>query len=297
MRPAAAIVTNVEADHLENHGDLEGIHRAFEQFVDRIDRDGLLVASAEDPGARRVADYARISGLRVRTYGETEDADVRIDHVVERPDGVDFTVSGGGIPATQLRVATLVGRHMAHNAAAAFVLAVELGVDVEAAVRAWRGFQGVHRRFELRGSANGVWVYDDYAHHPTEVAAQLTAARAVVPPGGRLIAVFQPGTYSRTQTFAHEFAEAMSVADIAVVMEIFPGREEPIPGVTGALIADRITGAQVIYERHYSDVPRRIAEVAAPGDVVVTMGIGDVYLLCPEIIAAVGARAEAPHER
>jgi UDP-N-acetylmuramate--alanine ligase len=297
LRPAAAIVTNVEADHLENHGDLEGIHRAFEQFVDRIDRDGLLVASADDPGARRVAHYARISGLRVRTYGESADADVRIDHVVERGDGVDFAVSGRALPPTRLRVATLVGRHMAHNAAAALALAVEFGVDVDVAVRAWRGFQGVHRRFELQGSANGVRVYDDYAHHPTEVAAQLTAARAVVLPGGRLIAVFQPGTYSRTQTFARDFAEAMSVADIAVVMEIFPAREEPIPGVTGALIADRITGAEVIYEPHYADVPRRIAQIGAAGDVVVTMGIGDVYLLCPEIIAALAARAEAPDER
>ncbi len=157
-------------------------------------------------------------------------------------------------------------------------------------LRAWRSFQGVHRRFELHGEALGVRVYDDYAHHPTEVAAALTAAR-VVAGDGRLIAVFQPGTYSRTQTFADEFAEAMAIADIAVVLDIFPAREEPIPGVTGALIAERIPlpSEQVIYEERFGAVPKRIAEVARPGDLVLTMGIGTVYLLCPEILAEIAA--------
>jgi UDP-N-acetylmuramate--alanine ligase len=136
-------------------------------------------------------------------------------------------------------------------------------------------------------------VYDDYAHHPTEVAAVLTAARAVVGEG-RLIAVFQPGTYSRTQTFATEFADAMSIADIAVVMDIFPAREEPIPGVSGALIAEQIplTGERVIYEPSFSAVPRRLADIAEPGDVILTMGIGNVYLLCPEILAEIAEVAE-----
>ena len=133
-------------------------------------------------------------------------------------------------------------------------------------LRAWQSFQGVHRRFELHGEARGVRVYDDYAHHPTEVAAALTAAR-VAAGDGRLIAVFQPGTYSRTQTFADEFAEAMAIADIAVVLDIFPAREEPIPGVTGALIAERIPlpPERVIYEDRFGAVPKRIAEVARPG--------------------------------
>ena len=293
--PVAAIVTNVEADHLENHGDLEGIHRAFEQFVDRIDAGGLLVASADDAGARRVSDYARARGRRVLTYGESADADVRVADIVEQPGGVEFTVSTGRIGRVPVRVGSLVGRHMAHNAAAALALAAELGLDVAAVVRAWGGFQGVHRRFELRGTADGVRVYDDYAHHPTEVAAELRAARAVVPAGGRLIGVFQPGTYSRTQTFATQFAEAMSVADIAVVMDIFPAREEPIPGVTGALIAEQITlpAQHVVYEPSYAALPGRVAQLAGPGDVVVTMGIGDVYLLCPEILAAVAAAASS----
>ena len=149
-----------------------------------------------------------------------------------------------GIGARHVRVGSLVGRHMALNATAALAMAAELGLDVDTVVGAWANFGGVHRRFESHGVGGGVRVYDDYAHHPTEVAASLVAAKAVVGGRGRLIAVFQPGTYSRTQTFAHEFAEAMAIADIAVVMDIFPAREEPIPGVTGATISDLIAAAR-----------------------------------------------------
>ncbi len=260
MHPWAAVVTNVEADHLENHGDLEGIHRAFELFVERIDPDGLLLACADDAGSRRVAEYARSIGRRVRTYGEAADAYLRVSDIIEHPDGVEFQVTGLGLSAQPVRIGALIGRHMALNASAALALAIELGLDVATVLGAWQRFQGVHRRFELRGEAAGVRVYDDYAHHPTEVAAQVRAARAAAT-DGRVIAVFQPGTYSRTQTFATEFAEAMALADIAVVMDIFPAREEPIPGVTGALIAERIAlpPERVIYEPSYSAVPARIA--------------------------------------
>jgi UDP-N-acetylmuramate--alanine ligase len=177
---------------------------------------------------------------------------------------------------------------MALNACAALALCSEAGLDLDTVLDTWRDFRGVHRRFEYRGTARGVRVYDDYAHHPTEVAAQLSAARSVVGEG-RLIAVFQPGTYSRTQTFAKEFANAMAVADIAVVMDIFPAREEPIPGVSGALIAEQVPlpPQRVIYEPSFGAVPRRIAEVARPRDLVLTMGIGNVYLLCPEIVAEI----------
>ena len=288
LHPAMALITNIEADHLENHGDLEGIFRAFEQFVDRIDHNGMLLACADDPGARRIADYARASGRRVRTYGTSDGADIRVSDITEHPDGVEFTTHGAGPSRLRVRVGARIGRHMALNAAAALGLAVELGLDRDVVLDAWREFRGVHRRFEYHGSANGVSVYDDYAHHPTEVAAQLSAARTVAG-AGRLIGVFQPGTYSRTQTFATEFANALGIADIAVVTDIFPAREEPIPGVSGALIADQVPlpRANVIYEPSFSATPRRIAQVAAPGDVILTMGIGNVYLLCPEILAEI----------
>ena len=290
-RPSAAIVTNVEADHLENHGDLEGIFRAFEMFVDRVDPAGLLLTCADDAGATRVAAYARNLGRRVLTYGEDASADVRVDDVRALPDAVEFSVSGPGAIGTRaVRVGSLVGRHMALNAAAALAMSAELGLDVDAVVRAWAGFGGVHRRFEPHGEGGGVRVFDDYAHHPTEIAASLAAARAAAG-SGRLIAVFQPGTYSRTQTFAHEFAAALAKADIAVLMDVFPAREEPIPGVTGATISDLVDlpPGHVIYEPSYGETPARIAEIARPGDLVLTMGIGNVYLLCDHIRDACAA--------
>ncbi len=283
-RPVMAVVTNVEADHLENYGNLEKIFSAFEQFVDRIDTRGLLLACADDAGARRIAAYARGHGRRVLTYGEAEDADLRVEDVRTLPSGVQFTLGGEQMERRTVHVSALIGRHMALNATAALALAGELGLDLDVVTRSWAQFAGVHRRFESHGEGGGVRVYDDYAHHPTEIAASLTAAR-IAAGNGRLIAVFQPGTYSRTQTFKHEFAQAMEIADVAVVMDIFPAREEPIPGVTGATISELIDlpPERVIYEPRYEQVPARIAEVARPGDLVLTMGIGNVYLLCDDI--------------
>ena len=291
-RPSAALITNVEADHLENHGDLEGIFRAFEMFVDRIDDDGLLLACIDDDGARRIADYARATGRAVRTYGRTADADVRVSEILTMPDAVEFTVGGLGDGPRRVRVGSLIGAHMALNATAALALAEHLDLDLDVAARSWAQFGGVHRRFESHGEGGGVRVFDDYAHHPTEIAASLTAAKEALAGTGRLIAVFQPGTYSRTQTFAREFADAMALADIAVVMDIFPAREEPIPGVTGATISQLIDlpSAQVVYEARYEAIPNRVATLAQPGDLVLTMGIGNVYLLCDEIRDACAAQ-------
>jgi UDP-N-acetylmuramate--alanine ligase len=292
LRPELAVVTNVEADHLENHGDLEGVFRAFELFVDRIEPGGLLVACADDPGAVRIADYARGHGLRVLTYGIAAEADVVVSDIAEHADSVEFTVASATISRRRLRVGSLIGAHMALNASAAFALTRELGLDADLVEQAWRGFGGVHRRFEFHGEVAGVRVYDDYAHHPTEVRAELIAARSALSGPGRLIAIFQPGTYSRTQTFASEFGEAMAQADIAVVMDIFPAREEPIPGVSGALIAERIPlpRDRVIYEPSWGATAARVAAVARAGDVVVTMGIGDVHLVCDEILTELAQR-------
>jgi UDP-N-acetylmuramate--alanine ligase len=329
-QPIAAVITNVEADHLENHGDLEGIFRAFEQFVDRvgerqhsvdrvgerqqfvdrvgeqqhsvdrvgerqhsvdrIEAGGLVLACIDDPGARRIAQYARTHGHRVLTYGESAQADVMVSDIVTLPTGVAFTAKGEALGGRRVIVGSLIGRHMALNATAALMMAVEVGLDLDTVLESFANFGGVHRRMEYHGEGGEVRVFDDYAHHPTEVAAQLTAAKAVAAPG-RLIAVFQPGTYSRTQTFAREFADAMQLADIAVVMDIFPAREEPIPGVTGATISDLIDlpPERVIYEASYNAVPERVAAVARAGDLVLTMGIGNVYLLCDEIRAACAA--------
>jgi UDP-N-acetylmuramate--alanine ligase len=292
--PSAAVVTNVEADHLENHGDLEGIFRAFELFVDRVDHNGLLLCCADDDGAQRVAAYARSSGRRVLTYGTSAEADIVVSGIVPAQDGVQFEVTGIGDTTRHVRVGALIGQHMALNATAALVMAAELDLDVDTVISSWGSFGGVHRRFESHGVGGGVRIFDDYAHHPTEIAASLEAAKSAAAPG-RLIAVFQPGTYSRTQTFAREFADAMALADVAVVMDIFPAREEPIPGVTGATISDLIPlpPERVVYEPRYAAVPDVIAGLAHSGDLVITMGIGNVYLLCDDMREACERRASA----
>jgi len=297
LAPDIAVITNVEADHLENHGDLAGVFRAFEQFVDRIEPAGLLIACADDDGARRLAQYGRARGLRVRSYGTAADAEVTVSGVQARADGVRFTVTGLPGADGEYTIGSLVGEHMALNATAALLVLAEMGADPALTAATWRGFGGVDRRFQLRGAAAGVRVYDDYAHHPTEVRVQLRAAQALLQAEAdqagrakaRLIAVFQPGTFSRTQTFAVEFGQALAAADVAVVMDIFPAREEPIPGVTGELIAQQVPlpAADVVYEPDWPSVPGRVAAVAGPGDLVLTMGIGDVHLLCPQIVTAI----------
>ncbi len=297
LAPDIAVVTNVEADHLENHGDLQGVFAAFEQFVDRIEPTGTLIVCADDEGAARIGDYGRARGLRVRTYGARQNADVTVSDIRAADDAVGFTVTGLAGGTRTITVGSLVGEHMALNATAALLVLTEIGADLDATAAAWLGFGGVDRRFELRGVADGVRVYDDYAHHPTEVRAQLDAAQAVLRSDAerldrskaKLIAVFQPGTYSRTQTFAIEFGQALAAADVVVVMDIFPAREEPIPGVTGELIAEQVplTADRIVYEVDWAAVPARVAAVAEPGDLVLTMGIGDVHLLCPLILQAI----------
>jgi len=299
LRPDLAVVTNVEADHLENHGDLAGVFRAFEQFVDRTAPDGVLIVCTDDPGAVRIGEYARALGRRVRGYGTGAAAEVRVHDVTAGEHGVRFTVTGLAERPLEFSVDSLVGEHMALNATAALLVLAELGAQPAAAATAWRTFAGVDRRFQLRGTAAGVRVYDDYAHHPTEIRAQLTAAAALLDAEAartgrraKLIAVFQPGTYSRTQTFVIEFGQALAVADIAVLLDIFPAREKPIPGVTGELIAEQVPlpADRVRYQPDWHAVAALVAGLAGDGDLVLTMGIGDVHLQAPLILAELAGR-------
>ena len=292
LRPGIAVITNAEADHLENYGTDEAMFAAYELFADRIESGGVLVYCADDPGARRIAEHARAAGIRVRGYGESTAAEVRVTDILEGPDSVRFSVIGTGETLT-LTVRGLIGRHMALNAAAALIVLAELAVPPAAAEAAWAAFAGIARRFQLRGTAGGVRVYDDYAHHPTEVRAQLDAARAVADStGGRLVAVFQPGRYSRTQILADDFARALALADVAVVLDVFAADENPIPGVTGELVSSRIPlpAAQIRYVPDRSATPRVVAALVRPGDVVLTMGIGNVHQLCQPILDEITAR-------
>ena len=280
---AVALVTNVDADHLDHYGDHDAFDAAFVTFAERASE--LVVISSDDPGAVRVT--AALNHHRVVTFGESATADVRVHSIVA--DGpVALTVSWQGADySTRLKVP---GHHNALNAAGAFAVLVGLGLDPSAVLEAIATFAGTERRFELHGVVRGVSVYDDYAHHPTEVAAALSAARTVVG-GGRIIAVHQPHLYSRTQAMAAEFAHTYEqLADHTIVLDVFGAREDPIPGVTGALVSERFDDpAHVDYLPDWQQAADRAAAIARDGDLIMTLSCGDVYRIVPQVLAALGA--------
>jgi UDP-N-acetylmuramate--alanine ligase len=282
--PTVAVVTNVEADHLDHYGSPEAYVAAFDEFLGRIVPGGVLVTCLDDPGAAALADRARERGIRVRGYGRTTAADARL--VDFRPDGTGARVALSYRGHEHLLRLAVPGEHMALNALGALLAGVELGADADGLLAGLAAFDGVRRRFEFRGRAAGVAVYDDYAHHPSKVAAQLRAARQVVDGRGRVVVAFQPHLYSRTRQFAAEFGEALGIADEVVVLDVYGAREDPQPGVSGALIADAVPlpPDRVRFVPRWEDVPSVVAGVAAAGDLVITMGAGDVTVLAPEIL-------------
>jgi UDP-N-acetylmuramate--alanine ligase len=294
LAPDAAVVTSVEADHLDNYGTLAAIEQAFAAFAGRITAGGLLVACADDAGARALTAMvpATVTAL---TYGTAADASYRVTDIQPRGMRTEFTVTGApgtmlaGAGPVQLEIA-VPGRHNALNATAAFALTVQLGVSVADAVAGLEAYRGARRRMELKGEADGVQVIDSYAHHPTELAADLAAARDVAA-GGRVIAIFQPHLFSRTRIFAAEFGAALGHADEALVLDVYAAREDPEPGVTGKLISDAVPGGGAMFVPDRAAVPGAVAGLAKPGDLVLTMGAGDVTALGPLIVAALRDRA------
>lgn len=283
--PYLAIVTNVEADHLDNYGGFEKVKENFAAFVDRIEPGGILVAGIDDPVARDLAVAAAARGVTVRTYGEAADADLRVTGFTPRGLGSSFEIDGLG--RVEL---TVPGRHNALNATAAVAAALALGNDFTAVRDGLAMFGGAMRRLELKGDVAGVQVFDSYAHHPTELTADLEATRDYAGERGRIVAVFQPHLYSRTRFFAAEFGMALGLADVAVVLDVYGAREDPEPGVTGQLIADAVPAgtAQVVYEPDLGAVPARVASLTRPGDIVITLGAGDVTKLGPLILERLG---------
>jgi UDP-N-acetylmuramate--alanine ligase len=285
---AVALVTNVDPDHLDHYGSLEAFEAAFVEFSSKAT--DLVVISSDDVGAVRVTETITASmteadaAARVITFGEHPDSIVRV-HSITTTGPVSFSVAwqGQDYRAT-LRVP---GKHNAINAAGAFAVLVGLGFDPAASLDAIAGFGGTQRRFELHGTVGGISVYDDYAHHPTEVAAALAAARTVVGEG-RIIAVHQPHLYSRTRLFAQEFAETLeNFADQTIVLEVYGAREDPEPGVTGALVSERFRDpSHVAYVPDWQDAADYLAGIARAGDFVVTLGCGDVNRIVPQLLAA-----------
>jgi UDP-N-acetylmuramate--alanine ligase len=288
--PQVAVVTNVEADHLDHYGSATAYVAAFETFLDRIVPGGALVTCADDPGAAALAATADGRGLRVLRYGRTADCDARLTDF--RPDGSGARIALRHLGVEHLLRLAVPGEHMALNALGAFLAGVELGAEVDPVLAGLAAFDGVRRRFEFRGRAGGVAVYDDYAHHPSKVAAQLRAARDVLAGRGRLVVAFQPHLYSRTREFAGAFGAALGLADEVVVLQVYGAREDPEPGVSGALVADAVTlpADRVHYVPRWAEVPAVVAGVARSGDLVITMGAGDVTRLGPVILARLAGR-------
>jgi UDP-N-acetylmuramate--alanine ligase len=288
LSPDVAIVTNVEADHLDNYGSLAEIEAAFATFGSNVS--SLVLTCADDPGAEAVA--AGLDPQRVRRYGESVRADYRLGDVHAQGLAVSFAVAADRSPFGEIFAQMTVhvpGRHNALNATAAFAAAVELGFAPPRVTAALARYQGARRRLELKGEADGVRVVDSYAHHPTELSADLRAARDLAH-DGRVIAIFQPHLYSRTRIFAGEFGAALGLADQAVVLDVYAAREDPEPGVTGRLVADAVPGGQALFLPDWTQVAPLIARLAEPGDVVLTMGAGDVTALGPQLLEAIGRR-------
>jgi UDP-N-acetylmuramate--alanine ligase len=290
-RPQIAVVTNVEPDHLDYYGTAEAVYASFDRFTALLPADGVLVACADDAGARALARRTLERGnTRVILYGTGEDARIRLHD--DGPGQVSLSTPAGRF-TVELQVP---GRHNALNAAAAFAVALELGVDPHAAAGALAHFSGASRRFESKGGGRGVRVYDDYAHHPTEVRAALSAARAVAGEH-RVHVLFQPHLFSRTREFARQFAEALNAADTALVLDIYAAREDPVPGVSSQLIADHLgSGGRLVGPDR--EAVQAVLAAAEPGDIVLTAGAGDVTGYGPLIVEALNTEspnADAPN--
>lgn len=287
---AVALITNVDPEHLDFYGSREAFMQAFVDFA-RGAREQVVI-SADDPGALEVLAALRSddSAVAIRTFGEAAEADVRLVDVDDSgPVRFGVEIAGERFDA-QLSV---FGRHNAINAVGALAVLTALGYDAAASLAAISEFGGTKRRFEFHAEVAGVRVYDDYAHHPTEVAALLDSARAVVGEG-RLIAIHQPHLYSRTSTFHREFAQVLEHgADHTVVLSVDGAREDPVPGVTGELVSNDFEDAsRVAYVDDWQRAAEYLAAYAQPGDVMVTMSCGTVYQIIPQVVSALRDRFE-----
>lgn len=291
---SVALITNVDPEHLDFYGSREAFMQAFVDFARGASE--LVVISADDPGAREVLEALRNEDgaplPAIRTFGEDEGADVRILEI-DDSGPVRFAVEVDG--ARHEAQLSVFGRHNAINAVGALAVMTGLGLDAAASLEAVSGFGGTKRRFEFHAEIGGVRVYDDYAHHPTEVAALLDSARAVVG-DGRLIAIHQPHLYSRTSLFHREFAEVLEQgADHTVVLSVDGAREDPVEGVTGELVSnDFADPSKVAYIDDWQRAADYLADLARPGDVMITMSCGTVYQIIPQVVEALRGRFERP---
>jgi UDP-N-acetylmuramate--alanine ligase len=290
LSPQVAVVNNVEADHLECYGSVESLEAAFATFAGRAD---ILLAGSDDPGAGRVVEAAKRDAgkagkhFTIWRFGLARQAELRLSDIEQRAEGSHATVTlpGGRRVTLALQVP---GVHNLRNATAALGVSLALGAPLEPALEALATYRGLERRFERLGEVRGIGFVDDYAHHPTELVATLAAARQAFP-GRRLVAVFQPHLYSRTAEHGLAMGRALSAADVVIVTEIYAAREQPLPGVSGRTVAEEAARAHtaqvVLFEPDRAGVRDRVLEQARPGDVVITLGAGDITRVGRELVA------------
>jgi UDP-N-acetylmuramate--alanine ligase len=288
LHPTIAVVTTLEADHLDIYGSLEAVEHAFGEFVERVPGDGLIVGCSDDAGVARL--FGRLGGRApTLTYGLGESAMLRAEALRVENGMTSFTVVERG---TELGRAALCvpGAHNVRNALAAVAVARHFGADWDAIRAGLDGYTGVERRFQLVGEADGVVVVDDYAHHPTELEATLSAARSLHP-DRRIVAVFQPHLYSRTRDFADEFGRALAAADLVFVTDVYAAREQRIDGVSGAQVAEaaRAAGARTTYVEARGAVVDVVLAALRPGDLCLTLGAGDLNVAARELVSQLGS--------
>ena len=281
--PDLAVITNVEPDHLDYYGTEEAYHEAFIDFGKRVKQGGVLLACADDPGARRVSDVVGDDPLQHETYGIEGVRYWMARDIAFRDGAVSFTVTRGGTPVGTLRSQYIVAEHFVRNALAAAAVALHLEVPFDSIQRTVERFQGARRRFERIGEEGGVLVMDDYAHHPTEVRATIAAAIRAFPER-RIIGIHQPHTYSRISYLWDEWLSCWNGLDSLVVLETYAARETPLPGYSAADLASAIQGVETIYASDFDDAARKARDLARPGDVVFTIGAGDVVEVGPKLL-------------
>ena len=277
-KPFGAIVTNVEHDHVDYFATPADVTAAFEDFAQTISSDGFLVYCADDDGSLALGRSKR-SYLSI-SYGENAESDLHIDQVELGAKGSRARALWKGKSIGHLEL-NVPGRHNIDNAAAALAVGLHLGLPTAGLLAGLASFAGTGRRFELKGTVHGIRVIDDYGHHPTEIRVTLDAARRYAG-DGRLLVIFQPHRYSRTQAFMSEFASALSLADDVTLLEVYAASEKPIPGVSSEAIAQSMTNGK--YVPNFVDATDAMIEMAKPGDVIMTLGAGDVSSLGPIIV-------------
>jgi UDP-N-acetylmuramate--alanine ligase len=287
-KPTGAIITNVELDHVDHFADEEAVFAVFEDFISSIKDGGFLVACGDDSGVKTLLSRIKRSDLKIYLYGKGSSNDFRIDQINLAPNSSRAIITVTGRKVGELNL-SVVGEHNLLNALAAFTAATAMGGSEEKLLAGLKAFTGTRRRFELKGEVGGVKVIDDYGHHPTEITVTLKAARNLAGPG-RVIVIFQPHRYSRTAAFANQFSSSLSLADFTYLLEVYAASENPISGVSSLLIAREMKAEQVKFEPSMLQVVSDVANMAKSGDLILTLGAGDVSSLGDPILQALASR-------